>query len=166
MNKQRKNWDFSQLNRIYNENTTVLVVHYNNMNMSDWISLKRNLMSFEVNTRVVKNNLMYLIFDKLEKNDIKNVFAGPTAIIYGNCEDLPFKKTLKIINKHSKLLLLGGKYQKNLLNYIELDKIEKLPNLSALQSQLVHSLTRNQINLVNVLMVNQINMVKILQLKT
>ncbi len=165
MNKQRKYWDFSQLNSIYNDNNTILIVHYNNMNMSDWVSLKRNLMDFEVNTRVVKNNLMYLIFDKLDYNEIKNVFAGPTAIIYGNCEDVNFKNIIKVINAHSKLVLLAGKFKVDSLNYMELDKIQNLPTLFELQCKLVNDLKMNQANLINLLMNNQSNLVKILQHK-
>ena len=138
------------ISRFLEENLLVFFFNYNHINTEEWHLIKNQLSKVEkVNTRVVKNGIANNVIRKknlCEKRNyniekLSTLFQGPTFLI-GIKDSKECEPVFNIIKKQKKCVFVGGLYQGQLINHLDVEyllKVEKVAYtnlLSTLQSTL------------------------------
>ena len=143
-------------------NLLVFFFNYNHMSIEEWRIIKSELAKIEkVNSKVVKNQIANnflkkskeavtcFSMDKKQNNDKKKeqfeklstLFQGPTFLM-GITSLEKCKQVFDFTKKHKKLIFVGGIYQNQIINHLDLDYLLKVHKfayptlLSNLQSNL------------------------------
>ena len=135
------------------KNLLVFFFNYNHLNTEEWQVIKNQLSKIkQVNTLVVKNRIGNNVIrkqssckkeedqrDKIEK--LSTLFQGPTFLI-GISSSQECEPVFTIIKKQKKCVFVGGLYQGQLINHLDVKyllKVEKVAYtdlVSTLQSTL------------------------------
>lgn len=127
------------ISKFLEDNLLVFFFNYNHITIEEWRTIKNQLSKVKkVNTKVIKNQIANNViknrsvcerdnrtkqFDKLS-----TLFQGPTFII-GITSTQECKDVFNIIKKQKKLIFIGGLYQGQLVNHLDVEyllKVEKL----------------------------------------
>nr|NP_044748.1 ribosomal protein L10 [Reclinomonas americana]AAD11863.1 ribosomal protein L10 [Reclinomonas americana] len=160
----------------------VIVFHYNNT-VVDSFSLEKKKQELQqfienaciqknikqipfINFKVIKNKLMKSSLEKSRYKNIINLFSGPTLLLYTTeANSFICDKIIEWKKKNKNFILLGGKYETNLVSVADLLEITKISlnkedeivkNISFINSsvvQLTQSLSQNQVSILNLLQV-------------
>ena len=136
------------ISRFLEENLLVFFFNYNHINTEEWHLIKNQLSKVEkVHTRVIKNGIANNVIRKKKEKIYYNIeklstlFQGPTFLI-GISSVKELKPVFNIIKKQKKCVFVGGLYQGQLINHLDVEyllKVEKVAYtnlLSTLQSTL------------------------------
>lgn len=71
--------------------------------------------------------------------NLQPLLTGPSCVLYSNVDDSTdvLKKSVELLSKNKKLLLLGGKLDDILLTQSDVLKVVDLPSLDQLRAQVV-----------------------------
>ncbi|EGW35566.1 uncharacterized protein SPAPADRAFT_58794 [Spathaspora passalidarum NRRL Y-27907] len=140
-------------------NEVLLIVHHNNLNHTEGVKLRREVVAAGAKMHIVKGSMYRLYLRSAhevdpaakgmtEKNrDVQHpllpLFSGPTAIFsIPACEPSVIAALMKVINKHKeKLFLVGAKVETQAMSAAEVMNLKDLPNKKQLQEQLAGLLT-------------------------
>ena len=115
------------------ENLLVFFFNYNHINIQEWRAIKTQLSKIKrVSKRVVKNQIANNVIKKKSVLNNKtscvgrlgNLFQGPTFMI-GMTTPQECEIFFNIIKKQKKLIFVGGIYQGQLINHLDLSSILK-----------------------------------------
>lgn len=155
----RKTYLIDFYKHLYDSNEILLFVHHNNLNKSDNNKYRQELIKSGATLHVIKSSVFKLLLRSINEpdpaqkglaaknkdkvHDLDPLLAGPTAIITIPKSDpqvvASVMKVLKSANE--RLLLIGAKIEKNVMNLDEINQFKTLPTKESLQGQLVGLLT-------------------------
>ncbi|NPB02890.1 MAG: 50S ribosomal protein L10 [Thermotogae bacterium] len=140
-----------QLRQWGEEATMIALFDFKGLTVAEMNDLRKQLKEKGYNVKVVKNNLMKLVFaDKIP--EITDVLVGPTAIIISFSDEVePVKIFADFSKEVEKGELKAGIMHGQFLDKEEIERLAKLPSTQELRAQVVGAVAGPLYGIVGVL---------------
>ncbi|KAF9951442.1 hypothetical protein BGZ65_005952, partial [Modicella reniformis] len=141
---------------ILNSNRILLICQHNNLSVEESIKLRRDLTAAGAEMTVVRLGIFSAALRETRYANLAPLVNGPTAII--SCDISPeeeeeeaqsFAKVPKglsgirrVVEKHNKMILLGGKVDDALVSVEDMKKLVEMPGIQTLRSQVAGLLSQ------------------------
>jgi large subunit ribosomal protein L10 len=121
--------------------TALIVTEYRGLKVTELQDLRKRLRPKGVEYHIVKNSLVHRAATKTQREGLRSLLAGPTAIAFSKGDEVELAKGLMDETKALKALkILGGLIGATSLSADEITSLSKLPGRAYLQGQIVGSL--------------------------
>jgi large subunit ribosomal protein L10 len=145
-------------------NRLVFIVQHNNLSVQEQIILRRELKQKGAVLTATRGSIFgAVVRQSILYSNLLPLVIGPTCMIGSNVTDEENPRLVadifNIINKNKKLILVGGKMDRSLLNLEGFQNVTKLPGLKHLQSELIGLLNSSGSRVVELLNNNPQNLV-------
>jgi len=121
--------------------TALIVTEYRGLKVTEFQDLRKRLRPKGVEYHVVKNSLVSRAASKTQRDGLKALLSGPTAIAFSKGDEVDLAKGLMDETKTLKTLrILGGLIGATTMSADEITALSKLPGRAYLQGQIVGSL--------------------------
>jgi len=121
--------------------TALIVTEYRGLKVAELQDLRRRLRPKKIEYHVVKNSLVSRAASKTQRDALKGLLAGPTAIAYSSGDEVDLAKGLVDEVKALKALkILGGLIGSTTMSADEITSLSQLPGRAYLQGQIVGSI--------------------------
>ncbi len=141
MNRSEKGELIAELNKVFLNASSVIVVHYKGLTVAELEDLRKQTSNLDIGFKIVKNSLASLALKDTQNSILDEFFSGPSAIAWG--ED-PIS-CAKIINdfakKNPKLAIVGGSYNSSKLLAADVKILATLPSMDEIRGRLVGIMT-------------------------
>ena len=137
MNRLQKQNFVENIKSIISEYSLILVFHYRGMSVNEISELRVKSFETGANIKVTNNRLIKIALDGSEKSAMSELFEGPTAIAYSNDPVNLTKLVTNFAKNNSKLVLVGGIMDKEILSVEKIEILSKLPSLDEARAQLI-----------------------------
>jgi large subunit ribosomal protein L10 len=142
----------SELSEALKRSPFVLVTDYRGMKVIDFSELRSRLAPAGAEVHVVKNNFLKRAMAESGFPDVRDQFAGQTAVVTGEADVAPVAKIFKTFASEFKLAALKiGFIDRAVLSTAELETLAELPAREVLQAQLLGMLLSPATRLVRLL---------------
>ena len=142
----------SELSEALKRSPFVLVTDYRGMKVVDFSELRSRLAPAGAEVHVVKNNFLKRAMADSGFPDVRDQFAGQTAVVTGEADVAPVAKIFKTFASEFKLAALKiGFVDRAVLSTAELETLAELPAREVLQAQLLGMLLSPATRLVRLL---------------
>lgn len=131
--------------------STVIVIDYLGLNVSDVTELRKQLREAGASMRVVKNTLLRRAAAEADMSDLDEFFVGPSAIVYSDDVVAPAKVLTEFVKDNDQVTIKGGMIEGVKADLAEIEALAKLPSREALLSMLLSALQGPMRNLAGVL---------------
>lgn len=125
----KKSITFLKIENFLNTHPIILFFQHNNLSVKQWLDFRIQLKNFEnIDILVLKNTLIENLLAQLsthEKNKLASLFQGPCFAL-GLSNSSQIQDVLKVINKKPTVFLLGGIFENQPLNHLDISKILEL----------------------------------------
>ncbi|KAJ2731936.1 hypothetical protein H4R23_002956 [Coemansia sp. Cherry 401B] len=136
----RKQYLFSSYDTQFAQSPALLVLQHYNLSGGELLDLRRTLKEHGAHLMIVKSKMMKAVLRDTKYANLATVFTGPSAIVYWEgVEDqvAAMRKTLEIVARQRKLLVMGAKFEDVLLNAEMVREFVNLPSIDQLRAQVV-----------------------------
>ena len=121
--------------------TALIVTEYRGLKVTELQDLRKRLRPKQIEYHIVKNSLVSRAASKTQRDGLKALLSGPTAIAFSNGDEVELAKGLVDEAKALKALrILGGLIGSSAMSADEITSLSKLPGRAYLQGQIVGSL--------------------------
>jgi large subunit ribosomal protein L10 len=142
----------SELSEALKRSPFVLVTDYRGMKVIDFSELRSRLAPAGAEVHVVKNNFLKRAMAESGFPNVRDQFAGQTAVVTGEADVAPVAKIFKTFASEFKLAALKiGFVDRAVLSTAELETLAELPAREVLQAQLLGMLLSPATRLVRLL---------------
>jgi large subunit ribosomal protein L10 len=115
-----------------------VIVDYRGLNVKDITALRRQLAGDGIELQVAKNTLLRLAARQAEVEIDPELLTGPTAIAFGNQDEVAVARQLTDYTRRSRIVeLKGGIISGTSLNAEQVTRLADLPPREVLLSQLI-----------------------------
>jgi len=121
--------------------TALIVTEYRGLKVLELQDLRKRLRQRSVEYHVVKNSLLSRAASKTQREQLRSLLAGPTAIALSQGDEVELAKGIVDETRTLKALkILGGLLGGSAVNADEITALSRLPGRAYLQGELVGSL--------------------------
>lgn len=121
--------------------TALIVTEYRGLKVGELQDLRKRLRPKKIEYHIVKNSLVSRAASKTQRDALKSLLAGPTAIAYSTGDEVDLAKGLVDEAKALKALkILGGLIGTTTMSADEITSLSQLPGRAYLQGQIVGSI--------------------------
>ena len=121
--------------------TALVVTEYRGLKVTELQGLRNRLRPNGIEYHIVQNSLVARAASQTQREGLKGLLAGPTAIAFSNGDEVQLAKGLMDETKALKTLkILGGLFGSKAYSTEEISALAKLPGRAYLQGQIVGSL--------------------------
>lgn len=153
MNRAEKEQEVAELHGFFSEAKNICVINFRGLTVADETDLRRQFRSARSTYRVIKNTLAVRAIEGTPHDQLKNYFAGPTAVVCNSSDPVQLAKTLtaftaarpNVINLRA--MMLDGK----LIEANAIKTIAELPSKGELLARLYFALRQPLERMVQVL---------------
>lgn len=139
MSKQLKQVVVKDIEKRLKPVESYLLVDFRGLNSAQSFDLRRTLNEAKVRMRVVPNRLAVRVLDRWEggKPEFKDLFKGPTAILYGTDGAITASRVVAQWKKKNKNLLdvKGGVLEGQIIEPSVVEKLSRIPDRPVLLAQ-------------------------------
>ena len=140
----------SDIKSVLDSSHFVAVLHYNDLKTHDWNELRLKLDKHDISIKVVPTKITRKVLNETKFTHLSSLLHGTTSLAFS---DKPcINDLLKVLKNESKLYLLGGVVEDELMTPKSIEDYAKLPGDDFLYSQLLGTLTAQQTNLTRLLL--------------
>lgn len=156
----KKKIDLLKTYSIFEKYPIILFFQHNNLSVTDWSILRTNISKI-TNTKILitKNSIVEKILidshqnknfsiskNKFMGTKIKTLFQGPNFII--GCYNLDQVDLInKCIKNTSNIIFVGGLFEKQIINHLDLKKLLELKSYGVCKNTLLQELCYNTLNI-------------------
>ena len=137
MIRSKKNEYVANLNKDLSNSSTVIVAHYNGLNVQETEELRKDMRNNGATFKITKNTLTKLALANTQNDVITDLFSGPTAIAYSADSLIPVKVTVAFEKKFKNFKILGGAYEGEKIDEERIKFLASLPSLDEIRGKLV-----------------------------
>ena len=137
MDRAQKEAVVATLNGVFSNTGVIVVTHYKGMTVQQMGDLRVRMSEAGASFKVVKNRLVKLALEGTDAAEIKDLFAGPTAIAYSDDPVAAPKVVASYAKENDKLVILGGAMGTTVLDPSGVKALADLPSLDELRGKLV-----------------------------
>lgn len=140
----------SELEKIYQDSSSLIITHYHGLTVSQITNLRKALRENSASFKIVKNTLSKIAASNVNLPHVLEGFSGPTAIAYSKDPVAAAKGVVEFAKVNDSLKIIGGIVNDKILNASEVQQLAKLPSLNQLREKIVAILQTPASNLARV----------------
>ena len=137
MDRTQKEAFVAEMHEILNGSSTVVVTHYNGLDVARISDLRRRMGEAGATFRVIKNRLTKLALKGTPYEALDELFVGPTAIAFSDDPVAPAKVAVEFARTNNALVVLGGGMGERRLDLADVKALAALPSLDELRGLLI-----------------------------
>ena len=137
MNKDQKKLYISEMESKFQNNESVLVTHYQGLNMSQLNELRAQMREHGIKFQITNNRITKLALEKTKCKDLSNLFAGATAVAFSDDAIMSARILSKFAKTNENLKLLGGIMGSEVLDQAGVQTVANLPTLDEARANIV-----------------------------
>ncbi len=142
---------------------SVVVTDYKGLDVASITELRKQLREAGVEYKVVKNTLARIAAKKAERDDLNQMFVGPTAIAFGIDDAVsPAKILVDFAKEHDQLEIKGGALSGEVISLDKVKSLAEIPPREVLLAKAFAGMKSPITGLVNVLQGNLRGLVQVL----
>lgn len=142
---------------------SVVVTDYKGLDVASITELRKRLREAGVEYKVVKNTLARIAAKKAERDDLNQMFVGPTAIAFGIDDAVsPAKILVDFAKEHDQLEIKGGALSGEVISLDKVKSLAEIPPREVLLAKAFAGMKSPITGLVNVLQGNLRGLVQVL----
>lgn len=115
----------------------VVLVHYKGLTVQEVSQLRRKAFESGVVFKVTKNSLARLAIKNTEFSSLSELMHGPTAIAASSDPVAAAKIVAEFAKENEKLVILGGVFNKQLMDVGTVNALATLPSLDELRAKII-----------------------------
>ena len=115
----------------------VVVTHQSGLSVAEVTQLRRQMRGAGARYRVTKNRLVRRALEGTAFSALAPLFTGPTAIAFSRDPVAAAKAAVEYANRNTKLTIVGGGLQGQLLDEAGVKALATLPSLDELRSKII-----------------------------
>lgn len=150
MLKSKKYEFVENLNKELTSASTVIVTHYQGLNVSEVTKLRKKMHELTARFIVTKNRLAKIAIKDTNFAELGEFFTGPTAIAVSDDPVAAAKAVVGFAKENKNLKILGGIANDNKLDESQIKQLATLPSLDELRAKLIALIQAPATNLVRV----------------
>ena len=150
MNKEQKKNYISEMTVQFENSKAVMVTHYQGLTMPQLDELRSKMREKGIVFKITKNRITKLALKKTKCKDLSNLFAGPTAVAFGEDAILSARILSKFAKDNENLKLIGGIMDNEILDQAGVEKVANLPTLDEARANIVSILNASASKLVSI----------------
>ena len=131
---------------MFENSRLIALFHYNDLNTSEWNNIRLNLAKDSLRIRVFPSKVSAKVLQETKYRNIAPLFRGCTAAAFGRDPSVA-SSLLSTTKSESKLLLLGGVVDDQLLTPRGLQEYAALPPLEVMHGNILGTLQLSQLML-------------------
>lgn len=117
---------------------SIVVVDSRGLTVEQDTNLRRSLRESDVEFKVIKNSILIRAAEKAGLEDLKELFAGPSAVAFSNEDVIAPAKVISDFAKDAEALeIKGGSVDGKFTSVEEINALAKLPNKEGMLSMLL-----------------------------
>ena len=137
MDRTQKEELVTSLRATFDENAVVVVTHFTGLTVTEISALRDQMREAGAGFKVTKNRLTRLALVGTKFEGLSDMFTGPTAIAYSNDPVAAPKIAVKFAKSNEKLVVLGGGFNKDVMDLDGIKALASLPSLDELRGKIV-----------------------------
>lgn len=137
---QQKTQAVDEISQKIQDSTSVIIVNYKGLGVSDMTELRKELRSEGVEFKVLKNNLVRRAAEKLEMNYLVEHLTGANAIAFSNNIVEPAKVLAKYAKDFDFFEIKGGVVESAYADSAMIHELASIPNMEGLLTMLASGL--------------------------
>lgn len=137
MDRLQKQELVASMGEIFASAGTVVVVHYDGLDVASMTDLRNKMREAGAELKVVKNRLTRLALKDTEFEGIADLFSGPAAIGFSEDVVAPAKVLVDFAKDNEALRVLGGGMGATVLDEAGVKALASMPSLDELRGKLV-----------------------------
>ena len=137
MDRTQKEELVASLRKTFDDNDVVVVTHYTGLTVSEISDLRSKMREAGAGFKVTKNRLTRLALEGTKFEGLSDMFTGPTAIAYSNDPVAAPKVAVNFSKDNEKLVVLGGSFNKDVMDTNGIKALASLPSLDELRGKIV-----------------------------
>ncbi|WP_374765241.1 50S ribosomal protein L10 [Yunchengibacter salinarum] len=137
MNRAEKQELVASLHDVFSSAGSVVVVHYDGLNVAEMTDLRDRMREVEASLKVTKNRLTRLALKGTPYEGLADLFTGPTAVGYAADPIAAPKVLAKFAKENEKLRISGGGMGEDVLDDAAVKQLAELPSLDELRGTIV-----------------------------
>jgi len=122
--------------KIKNSSSTI-VAEYRGLSVAEVTELRRLLREANSEMKVYKNTLASIAAKSAGLDDLKDILAGPNALVFGEDETAAAGVMAKYAKKHKALIMKGGVVDGKVVDVDTVNELSALPNRDGMLSMLL-----------------------------
>ena len=115
----------------------VVITHQTGLTVAEVTELRRQMRSAGARYRVTKNRLARRALDGTPFEGLAPLFSGPTAIAFSQDPVAAAKAAVAYANRNTKLTIVGGGLQGQMLDAAGVKALATLPSLDELRAKII-----------------------------
>ncbi|CAO3681010.1 unnamed protein product [Rhizopus stolonifer] len=130
----RRTYLYNQYNDIIKNNRAVFIFQHNNLTVKEFTQIRQEMTLLggtEACLTVLRPSVFAAALRTTKFLNLEPLLSGPTCILTTNGDEEVMKKSVELLAKNKKLLLLGGKLDEVLLTQSNVLKVVDLPLLES-----------------------------------
>jgi large subunit ribosomal protein L10 len=135
--RKDKEQTVSEISEKINNSSSTIVAEYRGLTVAEVTELRRLLHEVNSEMKVYKNTLVDLAAESLGLDDLRNVMAGPNALVFGEDETAAAGVLAKYAKKHKSLIVKGGVVDGKVVDADTVAELSALPNREGMLSMLL-----------------------------
>ena len=150
MNKEQKKNYISEMTTKFENSKAVMVTHYQGLTMPQLDELRAKMREKGIVFKITKNRITKLALEKTKCKDLVNLFAGPTAVAFGEDAIMSARILSKFAKDNENLKLIGGIMDNEVLDQAGVEKVANLPTLDEARANIIGILNAPASKLVSI----------------
>ncbi len=163
MLRSEKKTFVSELEKIYQDSSSVIITHYHGLTVLQITNLRKALGENGASFKIVKNTLSKIAATNVKLTHNPEAFSGPTAIAYSKDPVAAAKGVVDFAKANDNLKVIGGIVNDKILNVVEVQQLAKLPSLDQLRGKIVGILQAPATNLARIIQAPAGSIVRVVQ---
>ena len=139
-----------EIRTVFNDSQFVAVLHYNDLKSQDWNDIRLKLDKHDITIKVIPTKVTRKVLKETKFSNLSPLFHGTTSLAFS--EKPCINDLLKVIKNESKLYLLGGTVDNELMTAKTIENYAKMPSKDIVHSQLLTILSSQQTKLTRLLL--------------
>ncbi len=135
---------------MFNDSQFVAVLHFNDLKSQDWNDIRLKLDKHDISMKVIPTKVTRKALNDTKFSNLCSLLHGTTSLAFS--EKPCINDLLKVIKNESKLYLLGGVVDNELMTVKTIQDYAKMPTKDTVHSQLVTILNSQQMRLARLLL--------------
>ncbi|WND02801.1 50S ribosomal protein L10 [Temperatibacter marinus] len=137
MERNEKQELIGELNEVFANAESVVVVHYDGLTVAEITALRAQMREVGATLKVTKNRLTRLALKDTEYEGLADLFTGPTAVGYADDVVAPAKAIAEFAKNNEKLRIIGGGMGSTVLDVAGVQALATMPSLDELRGKLI-----------------------------
>ncbi len=136
MDRAQKADQVAFLRDVFETSGSVIVFRNGGLTVSDMTSFRNKTREAGGSMKVIKNRLAKIALEGAPGEDARDIFTGPSAILFAKDPVAPAKLAVDFANDNERFQLVGGVLGANVLDAEGVKALAKMPSLEEMRARL------------------------------